>query len=186
MFENIAQGLRTNNNELAAAQDYRCRESSVLNKPDVTSALPKRVDGRFDDEELNFGGSKSDNKQRKRTNGIRRSIRSHLSFAKWGLREWRCWPINVHTIEIFSEYQLKFKTKYLLILDCNWMTKADKEQRFKKMKHRPRQKVIESAFNQPSTILQEGKPIWIRSSNTYVQIQKKKKQQPNGRFRKPN
>ena len=82
MLENIAQGLRTNNNELAAAQDYRCRESSVLNKPDVTSALPKRVDGRFDDEELNFGGSKSDNKQRKRTNGIRRSIRSHLSFAK--------------------------------------------------------------------------------------------------------
>ena len=52
MLENIAQGLRTNNNELAAAQDYRCRESSVLNKPDVTSALPKRVDGWFDDEEL--------------------------------------------------------------------------------------------------------------------------------------
>ena len=39
MFNRITQGLKTTSNDLAAAQDYRCRESSILNRPDITSAL---------------------------------------------------------------------------------------------------------------------------------------------------
>ena len=38
LLGNIARGLRSNNQDLAAAQDYRFRAASNLNRPDDTSA----------------------------------------------------------------------------------------------------------------------------------------------------
>ena len=40
LLGNIILGLRTNNQDLAATQDYRFRAASNLNRPDDTSALP--------------------------------------------------------------------------------------------------------------------------------------------------
>ena len=64
MFNRITQGLKTTSNDLAAAQDYRCRESSILNRPDITSALPKRAVEKFDKEEPNFARHNNETKQR--------------------------------------------------------------------------------------------------------------------------
>ena len=77
LLGNIALGLRTNNQDLAAAQDYRFRAASNLNRPDDTSALPTSTKTGDGSDIGSINGQANE-----RANSVRRSIRNYFSIAE--------------------------------------------------------------------------------------------------------